>query len=218
MSKVKHPEPISKAAFLAAFVGPVQNVAGWAIAGALWPGYDPMTKTISDLAADDSPVQLIQSSFFLFGTLLTFVVAFSARAIALPGRIALVLAGIASIGLTVFTTPSQDGFSIPHRIFASIAFVLFAAWPLLGMRRQPEYHWTLRPVGALAATAVMGLTTVWFLLTWLDPGRQFVGLSERIIVFLQVAWMSVVIIGEYRHQKRGQHSVVRPTNSGLPLP
>ena len=60
-------------ALIAATLGPLQNIAGWSISGFLWPGYDPVAKTISDLAADDSPVQLIQSSFFLFGALLTFM-------------------------------------------------------------------------------------------------------------------------------------------------
>ena len=188
---------------VAATLGPLQNVLGWTISGLLWPGYDPIAKTISDLAADDSPVKWVQTSFFFFGAILTFVGAWHAKAFALPGRIALFLAGVAAIGYTVFATPSQTGYSDAHRLFATIAFVLFSAWPLLAMRFDRRYHWSLRPLGALSATVVMGLTTLWFLLTWLEPGQPIVGLSERVIAVMQVLWLSYVIWAQYLHQRRG---------------
>ena len=188
-------------ALIAATLGPLQNVAGWSISGSLWEGYDPIAKTISDLAADDSPVQWIQSSFFLFGALLTFIGAWNARALALPGRIALFLAGLAAIGYTVFTTPSQTSYSDAHRIFATAAFVLFSAWPLLAMRFDRRYHWSLRPIGAISATVVLGLTTLWFLLTWLEPGQPIVGLSERVIAVMQVIWLSFVIWAQWLNQR-----------------
>lgn len=189
-------------AVIAATIGPIQNVTGWLLAGALWPGYDPVAKTISDLAADDSPVKWVQTSFFILGSTLTLIAAVSARALAMPGRIALFLAGLASFGFTYFATPSQDSYSDEHRVFASIAFLLFSAWPLLAMRRARSYHWSLRPVGAISASVVMGLTTLWFLLTWLEPGQPLVGLSERVIAVMQVAWLSYVIWAQYLHQRR----------------
>jgi len=189
-------------AVVAATLGPFQNVLGWTISGALWPGYDPIRKTISDLAADDSPVQLIQSSFFIFGAVLTLIGAWHAKAFALPGRIALFLAALAAFGYTFYTTPSQTGFSEEHRIYASIAFVLFSAWPLLAMRFDKRYHWSVRPLGAITATLVMGATTLWFLLTWLEPGQPIVGLSERVIAVMQVLWLSFVIWAQWLHQRR----------------
>ena len=188
-------------AFAAAILGPIQNVMGWTLSAALWPGYDPIAKTISDLAADDSPVKWVQTSFFLFGSLLTFVAAIDAKALALPGRVTLFLAGIASLGFAIFATPSQDSYSELHRIFASIAFLLFSAWPLLAMRFDSKFHWSLRPVGAISATVVMGLTTLWFLLTWLEPGQPIVGLSERVIAVMQVVWLSFVIIAQRLKQR-----------------
>ncbi|MFM1994263.1 MAG: hypothetical protein RL537_952 [Actinomycetota bacterium] len=189
-------------AVIAATLGPIQNVLGWSISGALWPGYDPIGKTISDLAADDSPVKWIQSSFFLVGALLTLVAAISAKALAMPGRIALVLAAIAAFGYTFYATPSQIGFSPEHRFYATVAFVLFSAWPILAMRFDKRYHWSLRPIGAISATVVLGLTTLWFLLTWLEPGQPIVGLSERVIAVMQVVWLSFVIWAQYLHQKK----------------
>lgn len=68
-------KPIAKVAFIAAIIGPVQSVLGWLIAGSLWPGYDPTKQTISDLAATESPVNWIMSSFFVFGGILTLIAA-----------------------------------------------------------------------------------------------------------------------------------------------
>ena len=195
-------------AVIAATLGPIQNVLGWGISGALWPGYDPVAKTISDLAADDSPVKWIQSSFFLFGALLTLIGAWSARAFALPGRIALGMAGFAALGYTFYATPSQISYSEEHRFYATVAFVLFSAWPVLAMRFDKRYHWALRPVGAIGATVAMGLTTLWFLLTWLEPGQPIVGLSERVIAVMQVLWLSFAIWAQYLHQQKHLKSKV----------
>jgi hypothetical membrane protein len=190
-------------ALIAATLGPFQNVLGWSISGALVQGYDPISKTISDLAADDSPVKWIQSSFFLAGSVLTLIAAFSAKSLALPGRVALFLAGISGFGYTYFPTALVAPSPNWHVIFATIAFVLFSAWPLLSMRFDKRYHWSLRPLAAISATLVMGATTLWFLLTWLEPGQPIVGLSERVIAVMQVLWLSFVIWSQWLHQKKG---------------
>ncbi len=178
---------------LAAIIGPIQSVAGWAISGALWPGYDPLKKTISDLAANDSPVQLIQSGFFLVGASLTLMVAILAKWLAKPGRIVIFAAGIATIGLTIFTTPSQEGHSDLHRIFAVLSFVLYSAWPLFSTRWKGAAPWVLKPWATLAATAVLTVVSIWFLMTWTDPSSNLVGLAERVIVVLQSWYMAFVI-------------------------
>ncbi|MEY3846060.1 MAG: hypothetical protein RJA66_327 [Actinomycetota bacterium] len=181
------------AALIASTIGPVQSILGWVISGSLWPGYDPIRKTISDLAADDSPVQAIQTSFFFLGATLTVIGAISARTLALPGRITLLLAGLATYALAIFTTPSQTGHSDAHRIAASISFVLMSAWPLLSMRFDRSYPWILRPWAAIGSTIGLTLISLWFLTTWLDPNTTVVGLSERVIVTAQVLWLSVTI-------------------------
>lgn len=178
---------------LAAIIGPIQSVAGWVIAGALWPGYNPLKKTISDLAADDSPVQLIQSGFFLVGASLTLMVAVLAKWLAKPGRIVIFAAGIATIGLTIFTTPSQEGHSDLHRIFAVLSFVLYSAWPLFSTRWKGPAPWVLKPWATLVATAILTIVSIWFLMTLTDPNSNLVGLAERVIVVLQSWYMAFVI-------------------------
>lgn len=184
---------IGTAALIASTIGPVQSILGWVISGSLWPGYDPIRKTISDLAADDSPVQAIQTSFFFLGATLTVIGAISAKSLALPGRITLLLAGFATYALAIFTTPSQTGHSDAHRIAASVSFVLMSAWPVLSMRFDRRYPWVLRPAGAIGATIGLTLISLWFLSTWLDPNTTLVGLSERVIVTAQVLWLSFTV-------------------------
>lgn len=62
-------------AVIAATIGPIQNLTGWNLSAYLWPGYDPISQTISDLAADDSPVKWVQTSFFILGATLTLIAA-----------------------------------------------------------------------------------------------------------------------------------------------
>ncbi len=180
-------------ALVASTIGPVQSILGWVISGALWPGYDPIRQTISDLAADDSPVQAIQTSFFFLGATLTVLGAIFARTLALPGRAVLLGAGLATYALAIYTTPSQTGHSDLHRLSATISFVLMSAWPLFSMRFDRSYPWVIRPLAAILATAGLAAISIWFLTTWLDPTANNVGLAERVIVTAQVVWLSFTI-------------------------
>ncbi len=193
---------IGKPALFAATLGPIQSVLGWIISGALWPGYDPIRKTISDLAADDSPVQWIQSSFFILGGILSLIAAVYARSLATPGRVIIFLGGLATFGFTYFTTPSQDGHSDMHRNFAIMSFVLFSAWPLFSMRTAKSYPWVLRPVGAILATLGFTVISLWFLSTWTNPDATNVGLVERVIATAQTTYLSAVIWIAWLHGKR----------------
>jgi hypothetical protein len=180
----------------------VQSILGWLISGALWVGYDPIRQTISDLAADDSPVQAIQTSFFFLGATLTVIGAIYARSLALPGRVVLLGAGLATYALAIFTTPSQTGHSDAHRLAATISFVLMSAWPLFSMRFDRSYSWVLRPVGAVSATVALTIISIWFLSTWLDPNAGNVGFVERVIVTAQVLWLSFTVWVSWLYQQR----------------
>lgn len=185
---------ISWPAAVAAIIGPIQSVLGWVISAALWPGYDPIAKTISDLAADDSPVQAIQTSFFVLGGTLSLVAAVYARSLSMPGRVLIFLGGLATYGFAYFTTPSQDSSSEMHRLFAIISFVIFSAWPLFAMRFDKAYPWVLRPVGVIVATAIMTAVSLWFLATWTSPAATNVGLAERVVATMQTSYLSLVIL------------------------
>jgi hypothetical membrane protein len=191
---------VGTVALVAAIIGPVQSVAGWMIAGSLWPGYDPVRQTISDLAANESPVQLVMSAFFILGGILTLIAAMYARTLAMPGRVALFVAAICTFGLTVFPTP-LIGYSIMHRVFAIGSFVLSAAWPLLAMRRRKDAPFIIRPTASILATAAQAALALWFLSSWTDPLTTDVGLWERVVAVSQSVYLSAVIILCYLAQQ-----------------
>lgn len=194
---------ISWPAAVAAIIGPIQSVLGWVISAALWPGYDPIAKTISDLAADDSPVQAIQTSFFVLGGTLSLIAAVYARSFSMPGRVMIFLGGLATYGFAYFTTPSQDSSSEMHRLFAIVSFVIFSAWPLFAMRFDKAYPWVLRPVGVIFATAIMTAVSLWFLATWTSPDATNVGLAERVVATMQTSYLSLIILVCWFKGKRG---------------
>jgi hypothetical membrane protein len=193
-------ERIEKPALFVAIIGPIQSVLGWTIAGALWVGYDPVKQTISDLAANESPVQGIMSAFFVLGGILTLIAAVYAKTFAMPGRVALFVAAICTFGLTIFPTPLV-GYSIWHRIFAISSFVLSAGWHLFAMRTRKDAPWILKPPAAIIGTALQTALALWFLSTWTDPNATDVGVWERVVAVSQSLYVSVVVIVIYLGQR-----------------
>ena len=191
---------IGKPAFVAAIIGPIQSVLGWVIAGSLWPGYDPVKQTISDLAANESPVNWIMTSFFVFGGTLTLIASIYARTLALPGRVALFLSAICTYGLTIFPTP-LIGYSLMHRIFAIASFVLSAGWPILAMRFRKDTPWVIKPAASIIGTTLQTALALWFLSTWTDPSATTVGVWERVVAVSQSLYISAVVIVIYLQQK-----------------
>ena len=194
-------KPIDRLAFYAAIVGPLQSVLGWTIAGSMWVGYDPIKQTISDLAANESPVNWIMSSFFVLGGVLTLIAAVYARTLAMPGRVALFLSAICTFGLTIFPTP-LIGYSLMHRIFAISSFVLSAGWPILAMRMRKDAPWIIRPTASIIGTGLQTVLALWFLSTWTDPAATNVGVWERVVAVSQAVYVSVVVIIIYLGQNQ----------------
>lgn len=194
-------ERIGKPAFWAAIIGPIQSVLGWFIAGSLWAGYDPVKQTISDLAANESSVKWIMSGFFVFGALLTLVIAIYGRTLALPGRIALALSALCTFGLTIFPTPLV-GYSLMHRIFAISSFVLSAGWPILAMRFNQGAPWILKPWVSIIGTALQAALALWFLSTWTNPSATNVGVWERVVSVSQALYVSAVVLVSHRAVSR----------------
>jgi hypothetical membrane protein len=192
---------IGKPAFVAAIIGPIQSVLGWTIAGSLWVDYDPVRQTISDLAANESPVQWIMSSFFIFGGILTLIASIYARTFAMPGRIALFLSAICTFGLTIFPTP-LIGYSIWHRVFAIASFVLSAGWHLFAMRTRKDAPWILKPPAAIIGTVLQVTLALWFLSSWTDSASTNVGVWERVVAVSQALYVSVVVIVIYIGQRK----------------
>ena len=200
-------KPISKIAFYAAIIGPIQSALGWIIAGSLWPGYDQARQTISELASPESPVKEIMSSFFVFGGVLTLIVAVYAKTLGFPGRIALFVSALCTFGLTIFPTP-LIGYSTMHRIFAIASFAISAGWPLLAMRLAKDAPFAIRPLATIIGTALQATLAIWFLIIWTDPAATNVGIWERVVAVSQAAYVTWVVVSIYL----GQRKTVSKTN------
>ena len=200
-------KPINKIAFYAAIIGPIQSALGWIIAGSMWPGYDQAKQTISELASPESPVKVIMSSFFVFGGILTVLVAIYAKTLALPGRIALFVSALCTFGLTIFPTP-LIGYSIPHRIFAIASFAISAGWPLLAMRLSKNAPWVIRPLATTIGTAVQAGLAFWFLAIWTDPSAINVGIFERVVAVSQAAYVTWVVVTIYLNQEKANKAII----------
>lgn len=194
-------KPVAKIAFYAAIIGPIQSALGWIIAGSMWPGYDQARQTISELASPESPVKEIMSSFFVFGGILTLIVAIYARTLAMPGRIALFVSALCTFGLTIFPTP-LIGYSTMHRVFAIASFAISAGWPLLAMRKSKDAPFAIRPLATIIGTSVQAALAIWFLSTWTDPAATNVGIWERVVAVSQAAYATWVVVSIYLSQQR----------------
>jgi hypothetical membrane protein len=191
----------SKIALYAAIIGPIQSALGWIIAGSLWPGYDQAKQTISELASPESPVKEIMSSFFVFGGLLTVIVAIYAKSLAMPARVAMFVSAICTFGLTIFPTP-LIGYSTTHRVFAIASFAISAGWPLLALRRSKTAAFAVRPVPTIVGTALQAGLAIWFLATWTDPAAVNVGTWERVVAVSQAAYVTWVIVSIYLNDRK----------------
>jgi hypothetical membrane protein len=196
---------IEKPAVIAALIGPIQSVMGWVIAGSLWAGYDPVKQTISDLAANESPVKWVMSSFFILGGTLSLIGAVYARTLAMPGRVALFVSGLCTYGLTIFPTPLV-GHSDMHRLFAISSFVLSAGWPLLAMRRSADAPRIIKPLASIIGTSAQAILALWFLYVWADPATTNIGVWERVVSTTQSLYVSVVVLSIYRAQQKTPES------------
>ncbi|MEV7786905.1 DUF998 domain-containing protein [Streptomyces sp. NPDC088106] len=180
---------------------PVLLIAGWLIAASLeGAGYDPVSQTISVLAAYGAAgFWVMTGAFFALGVchLLT---AWGLRAAAVAGRVALAGGGVASVVVALIPAPSSGG-SLRHGSVVLVGFVLLAVWPVLAADGGGGAPWALRPAPAFVATAVMVAGAVWFLIEL--QGRGAAGVAERVVTAFQSVWPFVAVASCLRHCRGG---------------
>jgi hypothetical protein len=120
----------------------------------------------------------------------------------MAARIAFVLNGIFTYGLTYFTTPSQTTSSEEHRLFAVSAFAISAVWPVLATRFDRRYSILIRPMGTLLATFVLLAMTTGLLFVWVADDAQGIGLYQRLVAISQGLWPLIVVWWGYFHEQR----------------
>ncbi|MDI3417804.1 DUF998 domain-containing protein [Streptomyces luteolus] len=179
-------------AVLSSACAPFLLVGGWSIAAELHgPGYDPVTETISVMAAYGASGRWVLTGVLFVLGLCHLVTAWGLRPAALAGRAALACGGVAVIGMGLSPVPESGGSEV-HGWVAAVGFALMALWPVLASDRDGAAPWGLRPALSLAVCLLMGLGAAWFLIELHRQGGA-AGVAERVLTTAQTAWPFVVV-------------------------
>jgi hypothetical membrane protein len=175
---------------------PVLLVGGWTVAAGLQPQFDPVTDTVSALAAIGATDRWVMNLVFLLVGTCYIVTGLALRPASTPGR--LILIGGAAAGMMVAANPEHAGGfgSVPHFVWASIGFAGMTLWPAVAARRGPAVPWGLRPAPAAAAVALQFALLAWFGAE-LILGAHQVGLAERAVGVAQAGWPLAVVLSCY---------------------
>ncbi|MEQ1736826.1 MAG: DUF998 domain-containing protein [Rhodoglobus sp.] len=203
---------VRRPALISAALAPVFFIGGTIVAGALWPSYDPLTQTISELAAGDAPTRVFMTVMFVLTAACHGVTGIFAVGIGWPGRAALMAASVATFAVAIFALPTVAGTSVEHRWSAIAGFILLAVWPLLGMRRGARYPWIIRPTGAMLGTGLMTVFCFWFLAVWSNPGLGYIGFIERVAANLESVWPLIVGLGLWLHERPAREPATETTS------
>ncbi|MGA5103639.1 DUF998 domain-containing protein [Streptomyces cellulosae] len=191
---------------------PLLLIAGWAISAALeGAGYDPVTQTISVLAAYGASGSWVMTGAFLAVGVCHLLTAWGLRAAAAAGRVALAGGGVAALAVAMVPAPSSGG-SLGHGSVAAVGFTLLALWPVLAATAGRGTPWALRPMPSFAATSVMVAGALWFLVEMHRDGMA--GVAERVVTAMQSLWPFVVVLSCLRHRAgRRAEPVTRPDDT-----
>jgi hypothetical membrane protein len=181
---------------ISAVGAPVLLVGGWTLAAGLQPHFDPVSGTVSALAAIGATDRWVMSLTFLIVGLCYIVTALALRPARTTGR--LVLVAGAAAGMMVAAYPEHPGGfgSVPHFVWASIGFAGLTLWPLWACQRGAPgsaVPWGLRKNVAAVVVALQFALLVWFGAELILGGHQ-VGLAERVVGAGQAAWPLTVVV------------------------
>ena len=189
---------------VSSIAAPLLLIGGWTLAAAIQPvPFDAVVRTISELAARDTPYRLLMTTALVGVGLSHLVTARALSPAATTGRLILGLGGLATLGVATFPLPGGGRSSAAHTTVAAVAFVSLAVWPAFALTRRPEPGQPVVPVlgprVSAAATAVLLLVVGWFFAELLMAGER-VGLAERVAAGAQAVWPLVVVLSLRRSQ------------------
>ncbi|MFG2307362.1 DUF998 domain-containing protein [Streptomyces sp. NPDC048566] len=178
---------------------PVLFTAGWVLAAHLvGPTYDPVTQTISVLAAYGEAGFRVMTGALLALGICHLLTAWGLRPVPVPGRLALAGGGVAALVVAVVPAPMSGG-SLRHGTAAAIGFALLALWPVLSADARATAPWALRRIPSITATSVMVAGAAWFLVETQRHGD--IGVAERFVTGVQSLWPFVVVASCVRHTR-----------------
>jgi hypothetical membrane protein len=172
---------------------PVLMVAGWTVAAGLQPSYDPVSGTVSALAATGAADRWVMTLTFVVVGVCYFVTGLALRPARTPGRLMLMVAAVA--GAAVAANPEHPGtsFPLPHMICGAVGCAALVAWPAGASRRGPSVPWGLRPAVSAGVVALLAVLLAWFATELIMGGPQ-AGLAERIFGAAQALWPLTVVV------------------------
>jgi hypothetical protein len=188
---------------------PVVLVGGWSVASMLQPAaYNPLTQTISSLAAHGAADRWLMTLALATLGVCHIVTAYGITVVKLAGRIALVCGGLAALFVSVSPEP-DGGVSTSHIVSAGAGFAALAVWPWLALDRRSAAPWSLRLRACVAASSVLFVASVWFLIEL--HGRGDAGLAERCVTAIQTLWPLIVAVNLWRASPVRRRSHEAPT-------
>ncbi|MGH3813024.1 MAG: DUF998 domain-containing protein [Pseudonocardiaceae bacterium] len=179
---------------LSATCAPVLLIGGWQLAAARQAGgFDPVSQTISALAARGATDRWIMTTALVGIGVCHAITAAGLRSAAVPGRLLLAIGGAATVLLAVFPQP-VTGDSTAHVAAAVIVFPALSLWPALAARRGATPGLAVWLVAAAGLLGMLG----WFGLEFFGDGRR-IGLSERVLAGAQALWpLAAVLLARRR--------------------
>ena len=191
-------------AVVSALAAPVLLIGGWTLAAAVQPvPFDGVVRTISELAARDTPHRWLMTCAFVGLGLSHIATAYALAPAAVAGRVIHGLGGFATLLVAAFPLPAGGRSSSAHTAAASLAFFSLAVWPAFAWigRQMPgqTVAAVLGPRVSAVATCALLLTLAWFFAELL-VGSQRVGLAERVAAGVQALWPLAVVLSVRRVQ------------------
>ncbi|MDQ5855520.1 MAG: DUF998 domain-containing protein [Actinomycetota bacterium] len=185
-------------AVLSATLAPVLLIGGWQLAAARQPGgFNPMSHTISALAARGATDRWIMTTALAGVGVCHVITAVGLRPAAVVGRLLLATGGAATVLLAAFPQP-LTGDSTAHIATAAVIFPAMSLWPALAWRRGVRPG---RAVWLIAASGLLGLLG-WFAFELFGGGPR-IGLSERVLAGAQAIWpLTAVLLARRRRLHR----------------
>ena len=172
---------------------PILMVGGWTAAADLQPRFDPMSETVSSLAAPGATDRWVMTLTFVVVGLCYVVTALALRPARTVGRLILTAGAVAGMLVAVNPEHPGDPYPWPHIICASIGLAGVATWPAGAWRRGHAVPWALRPAVAAAAVAALLALIAWFAVE-LVTGSGQTGLAERVAGMAQAVWPLTVVL------------------------
>jgi hypothetical membrane protein len=177
---------------------PVLLIGGWTLAAARQrPAFDPVTQTISELAAHGSDDRWVMSGALVGLGLCHLVTASALRPAATVGRLVLAGGGAATVLVAAYPLTVGAGSSRAHTLVATVALGSLAIWPAAAWRRSPEAPPPLRPAVCAAASLALLGGLAWFGYELGTDGSR-IGLTERVAAGSQAVWPLVVVVWSRR--------------------